>query len=181
MRVTAGVAALGGLAIAGLQATQAQAATHYWLEFTNRESGQVANVGFELGDKGERATVRQHLDRGTHDWNNQWEMIPDGDGWSRYKNRWSGKCMEATAVANGAAVVQKTCQNTQRQKWKILYDVPTGDEFFKPIRNKWATSEGKSNLVLTVYNPSKDGSPLMLWTHYYGHSQHWNIAVDATS
>lgn len=100
------------------------------------------------------------------DTNQQWQIIPIGDGYLKFVARHSGKVLavQAASNANGASIVQSTDAGTAPQQWQII-DV--GGGYVRIM----ARQSGKA---LDVANASTaDGTQIIQWDYVGATNQQW--------
>jgi Ricin-type beta-trefoil lectin domain-like len=130
------------LALLGVVVTRpADAAEQTWQRLNAFHSNLVATV--DGGSVANNAQVVQ----GAFDpnwWDRQWKVIPLGNGWFKYENRYSHQCLDAKnhSAVDGAPVVQNPCDASASQRWYELHH--------QVLPTILLVNGGNSGLYLTV-------------------------------
>ena len=146
---------------AGCVGTCGDPQTQYY-EVVARHSGKCLDVSGESMDIG--ALVIQWVCGGW--FNQQWEIIPVGDGYYKFVARHSGKVLDVQwgALDNGTPVWQWDENGTPAQQWEII-DV--GDGYVRIM----ARHSGKALDVSGV--SFDDGAQIHQWDYVGGGNQQW--------
>ena len=100
--------------------------------------------------------------------NQQWKIIPDGNGYYTIKARHSGKCLDVwdAATGNNARIQQYDCHGGNNQKWQIISD---GSSYY--------TMKAKhSNKCWDIYDASTaNQAKLQQFDCHGGNNQKWRI------
>jgi len=107
--------------------------------------------------------------------NQQWQVVPTGDGWYNIVARHSGRCLDVTggvaATGNGIKLQQWDCLGTDNQKWGLY---PTSNGYYYRII---ARNSAKALDVEGGVGATANGVRIQQWDYLDQDNQKWEISV----